>query len=264
MLQNNLYPIQGITVHTRHFNSSYSVPVHSLHLHQLYAVLDGTIEHTVGGKVYRLNGGDALWIGPGVIRCPRAASAKGDYLVVVFNSPWPALGAGTGRKVKLDRSSYRDAWQLGELSKEKRQSHALSIVFHRMCMNLLGVKAFSSLEEPRVSGSQSSDEYEGMMLQRAEAFMTSNLDHPLRLEEIASLTGVSRSTIDRLFRKKHGQSPCLFYRRLRLERAKVLIQKGDKSITEVAIETGFASSQHFATQFKNHFKITPSQLYSQP
>jgi AraC-like DNA-binding protein len=86
-----------------------------------------------------------------------------------------------------------------------------------------------------------------------------NPEHHWTIAELASLLGVSDSHVYRLFREIHGESPIAFIQRYRIEMARKLLCNQDISITEVAMELGFLTSQHFATSFKRYTGVTPRQ-----
>lgn len=50
----------------------------------------------------------------------------------------------------------------------------------------------------------------------------------------------------------------------RLGRASHLLRETDRSITEIALEVGFASSEAFATAFRRHVGVTPSAYRNRP
>jgi transcriptional regulator GlxA family with amidase domain len=46
---------------------------------------------------------------------------------------------------------------------------------------------------------------------------------------------------------------------MRIERAKTLLRRSEKSITEIAYETGFGSIHYFSRYFKESVGITPNE-----
>ncbi len=83
--------------------------------------------------------------------------------------------------------------------------------------------------------------------------------HHWTIAELASLLKVSVSHVYRLFRNMHGESPAAFIRRNRIEIARQLLSNQEISITAVAMQLGFETSQHFATSFKKYTGVTPRQ-----
>jgi AraC family transcriptional regulator len=77
---------------------------------------------------------------------------------------------------------------------------------------------------------------------------------------LASLIGVSTTTLTREFRRNFGVSPYHFALEQRIERCKAMLRFGRSTITEVAFATGFQTSQHMATVFKRFTGKTPSEF----
>jgi AraC-like DNA-binding protein len=82
------------------------------------------------------------------------------------------------------------------------------------------------------------------------------------IAEMAQAVRVSESHYYKLFHQLFGQSPSAYMERVRIERACVLL-KDDLSITEIAFELGFKTSQHFSTVFHKLVGISPSQWRKQ-
>jgi AraC-like DNA-binding protein len=70
------------------------------------------------------------------------------------------------------------------------------------------------------------------------------------LRELAARVRVSPSHLLALFRRHLGVAPHRYLVRRRIERARRMLDQTDAPITEIALEVGFASSQHFAKAFK--------------
>jgi len=62
----------------------------------------------------------------------------------------------------------------------------------------------------------------------------------------------------RSFRKESGITPMDYLRRYRIRQARALLEAGDKSITEVALEVGFSGSNYFARVFRREVGVSPS------
>ena len=92
----------------------------------------------------------------------------------------------------------------------------------------------------------------------AVELMETNIREPFSQVELASYVGLSRRQLQRLFQKYLLCSPSHYYLQLRLERARQLLFQTDFSIVEIAAQTGFVSSSHFSTTYKELYGNTPN------
>lgn len=85
------------------------------------------------------------------------------------------------------------------------------------------------------------------------------------LEEWASIACLSLRQFERNFISRVGISPKLFIRIVRFEYAmKIKNQSGDKSWSEIALETGYTDSSHILKEFKEFAEFPPSSFYLKP
>ena len=62
----------------------------------------------------------------------------------------------------------------------------------------------------------------------------------------------------RLFQKETGHAPLAYQLETRINRARVLLQQTDLSVTEIAQQTGFANVFYFSKMFSKRAGQTPS------
>ena len=79
------------------------------------------------------------------------------------------------------------------------------------------------------------------------------------IEEILLGLNISQSTLRREFARIVGHTPGEEMARVRLERAKELLQISDITIARVAAATGYASQTNFTTFFKGQTGMTPRE-----
>ncbi|GAA3537629.1 GlxA family transcriptional regulator [Zobellella aerophila] len=89
--------------------------------------------------------------------------------------------------------------------------------------------------------------------------MSTNIEEPLSVDELASFVGVSRRRIERLFQTHMETTPSRYYLELRITHARRLLLQSDDTIVNIAVACGFLSSTHFSHCFKDYFGISPSQ-----
>lgn len=96
-------------------------------------------------------------------------------------------------------------------------------------------------------------------INRAIDHIVQHLDQPLSLEPLAEIAGFSAFHFHRIFRTVQGETLNQFIKRLRLERALwMLSHRKSRSLTQIAMACGFASSSDFSRCFKERYGVPPS------
>lgn len=95
-------------------------------------------------------------------------------------------------------------------------------------------------------------------LKRARAFLDAEKQRVVQSEELEAVTGLTRYDLARQFRLMCGTSPYryLLMRRLACAREQLI---GSRSLSEVAIDAGFADQAHFSRMFKATCGFTPAR-----
>src|SRR5437667_6816344 len=90
-------------------------------------------------------------------------------------------------------------------------------------------------------------------------YMGEHLDGELSLARLSEIGCFSPFHFHRIFQAVTGETLNTHVRRVRLERAALLMKTSPrKRITDVAIEAGFAGTAEFSRAFRNHFGRAPS------
>ena len=97
-------------------------------------------------------------------------------------------------------------------------------------------------------------------INRVMDYIENHLTEDLRLETLAEVACFSAFHFHRIFAAMTGETLNRYIRRLRLESAATqLLASPDKSVTAVALDSGFSGSASFARAFKEQFGISASQ-----
>jgi AraC-like DNA-binding protein len=95
-----------------------------------------------------------------------------------------------------------------------------------------------------------------------EAYMNEHYKFNVGLDRFAYLTGRSRATFKRDFKKIFNTSPNRWLQQRRLKEAYYLLKKKGKKTSEVYLEVGFEDISHFSFAFKKAFGVAPSLVSS--
>jgi AraC-like DNA-binding protein/uncharacterized damage-inducible protein DinB len=82
--------------------------------------------------------------------------------------------------------------------------------------------------------------------------------------EVADRGGSSRAQLERVARAVAGESPGRFRRRILLERAAHLMLATDRTILDIALDSGFATHDAFTRAFKREHGVLPSVWRAEP
>jgi len=96
-------------------------------------------------------------------------------------------------------------------------------------------------------------------LAEALALMKANIEEPLTTEDIASLVGLSRRQLERLFRRQFDTVPSRYYLEMRLQRARLMLTEARHSLLEIGLMCGFSSGSHFSSSYTAVFGTTPRE-----
>ena len=94
-------------------------------------------------------------------------------------------------------------------------------------------------------------------VQRVIDHMRAHVDEALSLAQLAQVGGLSPSRFVSAFREATGQPPYRFLVRLRIEKARELLEHTDLSVIEVGLRCGFEQPSHFATMFRKATGLAP-------
>lgn len=96
------------------------------------------------------------------------------------------------------------------------------------------------------------------LVKRALLVMQQTLDAPLSIAALARRLRVGKRRLERHFSRAVGLSPTLASRMIRLEHAEFLLRSTDRSVTAIAVESGFCDSSHFIRAFRQRRGVTPA------
>ena len=97
----------------------------------------------------------------------------------------------------------------------------------------------------------------GWRLRRALDHMNEHIDENLPLTRLAAASGLSPSHFARAFRVAMGEPPHRYLIRLRIDKARVLLETIRMPKIEVGLRCGFEQTSHFATTFRKETGMSP-------
>ena len=84
-----------------------------------------------------------------------------------------------------------------------------------------------------------------------------NLETPIRVEDLAAVTRLSKSHFSRAFKLSFRVSPHAYIVALRLSHARALLSDSNEQISQIAAACGFADQAHFSRVFHRSIGCAP-------
>ena len=255
------YPFSIFDINTAndfYWDENFNFKGESHNFFEIVCVLDGAVESVEDEKVYILHRGDMVLHAPMEFhRIKSALSSRPHVLIMSFHhsGELPSiLSEGVFSLTDGEICEYERIFGLcyeflrGEGEQKVGMSAGLGL-----CDFLLRLSS-SHIPGDTASKGKRAEEY-----RRIVDVMQAGIGENLTLSEIAVRSAVSLSSMKLLFKEFSGESPKLYYSKLRLREACRLLDTG-ASVAEVAIKLGFSSPNYFSLFFKRNVGMLPKSF----
>lgn len=95
-------------------------------------------------------------------------------------------------------------------------------------------------------------------LRRVTDYILAHCGTNIRLQDLAALVDISQSHFSHGFKAATGLPPHQFQLQARIRRGQAMLAAGERSLTEIAVETGFSDQAHFTRVFRKVVGATPA------
>ena len=110
-----------------------------------------------------------------------------------------------------------------------------------------------------VSSGRMSDYY----IKEAINYIEQNFQNNISIEDIATVCGINRSYLGKIFRNSIGRSPQEFLMNYRMVKATELLKLTSLSIADISSAVGYENQLHFSRAFKNIYGVSPREWRNQ-
>lgn len=134
--------------------------------------------------------------------------------------------------------------------------------FFELCVRSLFSELWETVYSWAMEGREEDsafDREEDARIKNMLSVIRENYSEKITAAILADTVHISERECYRVFRKILGITPGEFLVSIRLQKAQELLWNTDRSILEIAMETGFGTSSYFCKIFKEHHHITPNQ-----
>lgn len=96
-------------------------------------------------------------------------------------------------------------------------------------------------------------------IQKVIDYMNDNFSNKITLKKLCSISNMSESNFNKIFREQTGVSPIKYLINLRINKAKKFLRNTDYSITDISMKCGFYSVSHFSSCFMSAVNLSPTE-----
>lgn len=230
-----------------------------LHYHpdtiEIFAVYRGHLDWTVSDETYLLRPGDIIVIPPNVVHGAVDANLQTSEVIGLHIAPeeLPPRVADAASTLGVIRTRDLAIVDLvGKVFDEhRRKGPLLPEVVASLGILIVSKLVDLSVDEEAIENSR--------LIRRAQKALMDKYGIRPTVSEVADRLGISTVWLNRLFIRETGTSPGDWARSRRLSEAKRLLELGQLSTSEIAVELGYSSGQVLATAFRKECGMTPSE-----
>lgn len=241
--------VQPLVVRASSIPARHSFPEHAHQWHQLVYAISGVLTVTVGESCLVISPEQAVWLPTGT------PHHVGSLLGAEFRSLW--IGDRVGTEVSGESKVLKVSSLLRALiieAAEIQESPNLDGYTDRVTQLIMDQLRRSESSQMALPWPR-----RGSVLALCEALYANPSDQE-GPETWGRILGVSARTLERRFNDEVGMSLRLWRRRLRMFKA-VEMLGGGASVTEIALELGYASSSAFIYAFRQEMGRSPLAYY---
>ena len=141
-----------------------------------------------------------------------------------------------------------------EFEHDLRRVHVEAKALELLVLSLSGLH---DAEERTERGHLQMGERDIARVEKVRAILDDQFLEPPSITRLAREVGVNEAKLMHLFKHHVGETIFNYTQRLKMEKAKHLLETSDISVTEIAFEVGYEYSSNFTTAFRRHFGVTP-------
>ena len=251
--------------------SKYDSDWHStLHTHpftELFYVVDGKGEFNIQGQRFPVKPNDFVIINPQVEHTELSSPDEPlEYIVLginglSFSNLTPVSKGGHPFSFFNLRDEQKDI--LRYLNAMVQEATSQSMSYELVCHNLLEILLIKILRHQHFDlevGKQSKATKDISFIKH---YLETYYHESIQLEDLASMTHLSRFYISHSFKKEIGMSPMEYLIDIRIKESKILLRTTNYSISQVADIVGFTTPTYFSKQFRKSTGISPTDYREQ-
>lgn len=232
---------------------------------ELLFILDGCGDILCDETSFSVEPGDLLFINSTQIHAIRATESLSYHCILLYPAFFADIDFDPNVLIQNHITGDSTIKELftGIFQEKERKTMGSDMIIKGLCYSMMGYLT-QNFTTHRMNDQDSSQHI--LKLKRAQMlfdYIAEHYNEPITSEQLAKLCHVNESYFCRFFKKNFGRSPLTYLNEYRIEKAANLLKKTQKSITEVAIETGYEDINYFSRTFKKLKNLSPTEFREQ-
>ncbi len=100
-------------------------------------------------------------------------------------------------------------------------------------------------------------DHEDEEIKKAQTFIENNYSDKISVDDLATMVGLSRRNLERRFRKVTYNSIVEYIQRVRIEAAKMSLERSRENVNEAMYKAGYSDNKAFRSTFKKFTGLSP-------
>ncbi len=267
-----------VTMHNFKYTPDFLFTGESHDFWELVYIKQGSVGVIGGNLGYTLNRGEAIFHKPNEYHNIWANGAFADVVIISFICSDSAMSFFKNRLLRVTKHQAEFIDRLLELSEDafsdppdilyqtrlrlRRDAKFASRQLIKINLEALLIDMIreNDIIENEARKNENADKKNAELIcDSIINFLSERVYSNVYLDEVCESICFSKSYLNSVFREGTGFSIMDYYVHLKLERAKILIDEGKLSFSEIAAKLSFSSVHYFSRLFKSKLGITPTE-----
>jgi len=273
----NRTQLRILGIHFMNVGPDWKVKKHMHSFFEFHYVIEGYVYTTINNVEYKISQGNFYIMPPGLLHSHRHDIGSGHtgfalrwefadrdegieksaYITSELDKISNILLYAHSRPVKDDGSILNSMMEILKAAQKGCSILELQLLFCRIIIVISKKYTQDMLKPEREFDSAF---LENQIVDNVIRIIDESYFKDINVNDISNAVHLSYSYLSRLFKKHTGNTINAYLNEIRLRKAQKLILCSNKSIAQIASETGFSSEHYFCTQFKKFFGISPGKF----